>query len=107
MTPMHRFSRRPALTCFAIFACSRILVAQAALPSQSPPPTVQEARDFVERVNAALLATSIENSRTDWVGRTYISDDTEMLTAASASRTIAQRNGFIAQSHRFDSLKLP
>ena len=70
-------------------------------------PTVQDARDFVNRVNAALLETSIENERVSWVGATYITDDTEMLNATAASRAIAQRNQFIAESHRFDRLKLP
>src|SRR6266852_1990377 len=102
---MHVLSRR-LLTGLAILACSRILNAQA-LPSQSPPPTVQEARDFVDRVNTALLASGIESSRTAWVGSTYITDDTEILTATSNARTIAQRNQFIAESHRFDNLKLP
>ena len=100
-------TQKTGLTVLAIVACSAIFAAQAAPRSQSSPPTVQEARDFIDRVNAALLASSIENLRAAWVGRTYITDDTEMLTAASASRTIAQRNQFIADSHRFDNLKLP
>lgn len=75
------------------------------LPAQQP--TIQDARDFVNRVNAALLETSIENERVGWVGATYITDDTEMLTAAAASRAIAQRNQFITESHRFDRLQLP
>jgi peptidyl-dipeptidase A len=86
--------------CLAIFAYSATLAAQ-------PAPTVQEARDFIDRVNAALLATSIENSRMSWIGRTYITDDTEMLTAAAGARAIAERNRFIAESHRFDNLTLP
>jgi Angiotensin-converting enzyme len=94
---------RPVLTLLAILACSATLVAQTASPS----PTVAEARDFVDRVNSALLASSIESSRTAWVGRTYITDDTEILTATINARTIAQRNQFIAESHRFDSVKLP
>jgi peptidyl-dipeptidase A len=91
----------------AIFAYCAILAAQDAPPAQPSRPTVQEARDFLDRVNAALLASSMENSRIAWVGRTYITDDTELLTAASASRSIAERNRFIADSHRFDDLKLP
>jgi peptidyl-dipeptidase A len=102
---MHRFL--PAvLTYFAVSLHVPILHAQIAAPTQSPP-TVQEAREFINRVNAALLATSIENSRIGWVSRTYITDDTEMISAASAARAIAQANQFIAESRRFDNLKLP
>jgi peptidyl-dipeptidase A len=97
----------PILTCLTISACSAILAGQTPPPSQSPLPTVQEAQTFIERVNAALLASSIENSRTAWVARTYITDDTEILTAAASSRAIAQRNQFIAESHHFDSITLP
>ena len=94
---------RPVLTFLAIFACSATLLAQTATPA----PTVEEARAFIERVNTALLASSIENSRTAWVGRTYITDDTEILIATASARTIALRNQLIAESHRFDNLKLP
>jgi peptidyl-dipeptidase A len=93
----------PVLTLLAVFACSATLVARAASPS----PTVEEARDFVDRVNTALLASSIENSRTVWVSSTYITDDTEILRSTANARAIAQRNQFIAESHRFDNLKLP
>jgi peptidyl-dipeptidase A len=93
----------PVLTLLAVFACSAALVAQTASPS----PTVEEARDFVDRANTALLASGIENSRTAWVGRTYITDDTEILIATASARTIALRNQFIAESHRFDNLQLP
>lgn len=93
----------PVLTLLAVLACSATLVAQTA----SPPPTVEEARDFVDRVNTALLASSIESLRAAWVGSTYITDDTEILRATASARAIGQRNQFIAESHRFDNLKLP
>ena len=93
----------PVLTLLAVLACSATLVAQTASPS----PTVEEAHDFVDRVNTALLASSIESLRTAWVGSTYITDDTEILRATASARAIGQRNQFIAESHRFDNLKLP
>ena len=88
---MHAFPR-PVFTGLAILAYSATLVAQTAPPA----PTIQEARDFVDRVNTALLASDIESLRTAWVARTYITDDTEILTATSNARAIAQRNQFIA-----------
>src|SRR6516225_3185141 len=95
------------LTCFAISMCAVTVHAQGAPPATAQEPTIEEARAFVDRVNAALLASSIENARAGWVAGTYITDDTEALTATVASRRIAQVNQFIAESHRFDSLHLP
>ena len=66
-----------------------------------------EARAFLDRANAALLASNSESSRAGWIAATYINDDTEALTALAESREIAQWNQFIAESHRFDSIQLP
>jgi len=93
------------LTCFAAM-CAVTVHAQPAPPATAQGPTVEEARTFVERVNAALLASSIESARAGWVAGTYITDDTEALTATIASRRIGQVNQFIAESHRFDLLDL-
>jgi peptidyl-dipeptidase A len=75
--------------------------------AQSSPPTVEEAKAFVARVNQALLASGTEASRGQWIAATDINDDTQALTAGIAARRIAQVNQFIAESHRFDSLELP
>jgi peptidyl-dipeptidase A len=91
------------LSAVLVWSCGDALAAD---PPAAPPP-VAEAREFLERVNAALLAASIENARTEWVGRTYITDDTEQLSAAAGARAIAQRYQFIADSRRFDGLTLP
>ena len=66
-----------------------------------------KARAFLDRANAALLASNSESSRAGWIAATYINDDTEALTALAESREIAQWNQFIAESHRFDSIQLP
>ena len=91
------------LSAVLVWSCGDALAADP----PAAPPTVAEAREFLERVNAALLAASIESARTEWVGRTYITDDTEQLSAAADARAIAQRYQFIADSRRFDGLTLP
>ena len=93
----------PVFTFLTVFACSAGLVAQTASPS----PTVEEARDFVDRVKRRFSPAASKGCALSWVGGTYITDDTEMLTATANARGIAQRNQFIAESHRFDNLKLP
>jgi len=45
-----------------------ILIAAAAAALQAAgPPTVQEARTFIEDAEARLLALSVEGNRPDWV----------------------------------------
>jgi peptidyl-dipeptidase A len=91
------------MVSFCLFA----VAARGQAPPAAQAPTVQDARAFVDRVNATLLGSNVERSRTAWVAATYISDDTEALTAINSSRWIAQVNQFIAESRRFDGLTLP
>jgi peptidyl-dipeptidase A len=71
------------------------------------PPTVEEARAFVEQVEAKLLELSIEADRADWVKSTYITDDTEILGAKAYERYISAATTFAEESARFDGLQLP
>ncbi len=71
------------------------------------PPTVQEAKAFIEDAEAKLLALSVESQRADWVKSTFITDDTEILSAKADERAIAATVDFAKKSTRFDHLKLP
>src|SRR5271166_20921 len=71
------------------------------------PPTVQEARQFIEDAEARLLALSVDASRADWVQSTYITDDTEILAAKADERGINAAVELAKKSTRFDGLKLP
>ena len=70
-------------------------------------PTVAEARAFMDRAEAELLKISILQERSQWVQETYITDDTELLSASEDERVIARTTDLIDESKRFDSLKLP
>jgi peptidyl-dipeptidase A len=75
--------------------------------SAGAPPTVAEAKAFVEEVEAKLLALSVEESRTGWVQSTYITDDTEILHAKANERLIATTADYAKKAARFDGVKLP
>ena len=80
---------------------------QAAAKAASAPPTVEEARRFVDDAENKLLDLWIKSSRADWVHETYITDDTEQM-AADADEAVASATAELAaQSRRFDGLKLP
>jgi peptidyl-dipeptidase A len=77
--------------------------------SQAPgsPPTADEARAFLEDVEAKLLGLSINASRASWVQLTYITDDTEILAAQANERLIAATAAYAKRASRFDGLPLP
>lgn len=75
--------------------------------SSATVPTVDEARAFVEEVEARLLALSVEASRSNWVQSTYITEDTEILAAQANERAIAATVAFAKRAKRFEKLKLP
>ena len=75
--------------------------------SAQKPPTVAEARAFLDRAEVQLLALNTESGRADWVKSTFITDDTETLAAAANQRAIDVSVKLAKQATRFDSLKLP
>ena len=79
----------------------------AALGAANRTPTVEEARKFVENAEERLLALSNEGSRAAWVYATYITPDSEALSAAASERQIAAAVEYAKQATRFDKLKLP
>src|SRR5262249_58614129 len=88
--------------------CPILLLADmAAKKSAGAPPTVADAKAFVEEVEGKLLALSVEESRTGWVQSTYITDDTEILHAQANERLIAATADYAKRAVRFDGVKLP
>ena len=85
------------------------LTAWAAATAQAPsaPPTVDEARVFLERANAELLALGNEAARAGWVQETYITDDTEAIAAKANERLLTKTNELVIASRRFQGLKMP
>jgi len=69
-------------------------------------PTVEEATQFAGDAEKALLQLWIEQSRADWIKSTYITDDSEILAAQAADRTIAATTKYAKDSVRYDGLKL-
>ncbi len=51
------------------------------LAGATKPPTLAEARTFIERAQSKLLDFRLRMRRADWVKSTFITDDTEILAA--------------------------
>ena len=80
-------------------------VPQKAGPAAAPTPS--EATAFVDDAEKTLLQLWIDQSRADWIKSTFITDDSEILAAQAADRTIAATTRYARDSVQYDRLKLP
>ncbi|HXS94138.1 MAG TPA: M2 family metallopeptidase [Candidatus Limnocylindrales bacterium] len=69
-------------------------------------PTPEAARRFIDDAEQKLLVMGVEQSRADWVQNTYITDDTEALSAKADQRVIDETVKYAKESTRFDGIKL-
>lgn len=70
-------------------------------------PTPAEAERFIADAERRLLELNIKYSQADWVKSTFITDDTEALSAAANKEVIAATTELAEQSRRFEGLDLP
>ena len=77
--------------------------------AQAPqkPATVEDARAFLADAEEKLLALSTNASRASWVQSTFITDDTEILSAQANEKLIAATAAYAKQAARFSGLALP
>src|SRR5688572_28498794 len=69
--------------------------------------TPAEADQFVADAEKRLLELNIKYSQADWVKSTYITEDTEALSAEANKQVIEATTELAEQSRRFDGLDLP
>src|SRR5687768_10468650 len=69
--------------------------------------TPAEAEKFIGDAEKRLYDLSVKYSRADWVKSTFITDETEALSADANKELIAATTELADQSRRFDGLELP
>ncbi|MGH9424788.1 MAG: M2 family metallopeptidase [Terriglobia bacterium] len=69
--------------------------------------TPAEAEQFVVDAEKRLLELNIKYARADWVKSTFITDDTEALSAEANKQVIEATTELAEQSRRFDGVDLP
>ena len=74
---------------------------------QAATPTVAGAKAFMDKAEAELMRLNISQARADWVNQTFITDDTEVISAAESERLIARTTELVKESRQFDKLTLP
>ena len=77
------------------------------LAAQAQAPTVAGARRFVAHAESTLDALSVKASRADWVANTFITFDTEELTAEASEVYANQTRDLAMQARAFERLRLP
>jgi peptidyl-dipeptidase A len=70
-------------------------------------PTVADAQEFMKQTEARLKELSIRSSRADWVNQTFITDDTEKISADAQEQLTAVTTELVEQAKQFEGLQLP
>ena len=80
----------------------------AQTPRPAPPvPTVARARAFVARAESTLNDLTVRAARADWVANTYITFDTEELTAQAAEALGVATQRLASEARAFERVNLP
>src|SRR5678816_2238203 len=69
--------------------------------------TPEEAQKFIADAEKRLFDLNVKFSRADWIKSTFITEDTEALSASANEELIAATTELAEQSRRFDGLQLP
>ena len=102
---------RNVLTAGALLLPAVLFAVQAEKAPPKPvagkPPTVADAKAFLDEAEIRLLSLATDAGRASWVQSTFITDDTEILAAQANERQISAAVVYAKQATRFDELKLP
>ncbi len=89
----------PAALCALALACSQI--------ASSSAPTAADAKSFLDNVNATTLKLGIDQSRAGWVQQTFITDDTEAISAQASQAANDAGARFAKESTKYDKVEVP
>ena len=70
-------------------------------------PTVDEARAFTDAAETKLLDLWIKSGRASWVQQTFITDDTQRISADADLAVKSETAKLAAEARRFDGMTLP
>jgi peptidyl-dipeptidase A len=76
-------------------------------PASSSAPTAADAKAFLDNVNTTTLRLGIDGSRAGWVQQTFITDDTEILSAQASQAANDAGARFAKEATKYDKVELP
>ncbi len=92
---------------WGVAICSVLLAVTSAEAQQRRAPTLAEAQRFMGRAETELLDLSVKAQRAEWVAETYITDDTEALTAEAGKNFNVAVVRLAGEARRFDRVRMP
>ncbi|MGB2868476.1 MAG: M2 family metallopeptidase [Bacteroidota bacterium] len=108
MKPRNLFSAAVSFRVLFLLVCAMLFqIPSNAQRSRGSKPTVQEAAAFVDSAEHRLMELWVKSSRASWVQSTFITDDTEALSADAQKDLTAATVELAKASTRYDRLKLP
>ncbi|MFP6683911.1 MAG: M2 family metallopeptidase, partial [Polyangiaceae bacterium] len=79
----------------------------ASVTGSKGPPTVEDAESFMDTTEAELKALAIKQERAHWIQYTYITKDTQEITAEADQAIMEFSAKAIKAARRFDDIELP
>jgi peptidyl-dipeptidase A len=104
------WSRNLLTSAFLLISVSLVLITSCTNNgpvSSGGKGTPAEAEKFVADAETKLFDLNLKYSRADWVKSTFITDDTEALSADANKQVISATTELAEQSKKFDGLDLP
>ena len=92
-----------AAACVGILGCA----GSSGAVSSGAPPTAADAKTFLDTVNDTMKRLGVEQSRAGWVQQTFITDDTEALSARANQLAIDAAARFAKDAVKFDKVEVP
>jgi peptidyl-dipeptidase A len=91
-----------AIVLMAIVSTMTLLTS----PTSGATDTPADADKFIANAEKRLFDLNIKSARADWIKSTFITDDTEALSAEANEQVIAATTELAEEARRFDGLKL-
>jgi len=91
---------------FSLVVICSLALACTHTASSSAAATAADARTFLDATNAALLKLGVDQSRAGWVQQTFITDDTEIISAQASQAANDAGVRFAKEATRFDRAEL-
>src|SRR5262245_64909190 len=87
-----------------VAACA--IAAGCSRGASSSAPTAADAKAFLDNVNQTTLKLAVEASRAGWVQQTYITDDTEALSARASQAANDAGARFAKEATKYDHIDI-
>ncbi len=90
-----------------LFLAAAVAIPAAAAPPAGRPPTLDDARRFIDQTERELLLLWVATERASWVKANFITEDTEALAAAALEKLMARTANLAYEASVFQGLDLP